>query len=221
MVDEDTQGQSDIPTSFLSLEALRHARQTPWKANLEIRRILLQPLAWWVLRQLDIGAGWTCYGLPIIQKHRDSTIKIGTRMSLRSSVRSNPLGPNHPVIISTRRTGSILRIGDDFGMTGGSLVVDEQITIGNRVWVGANTIITDTDFHPIDPELRQLDPLNAKTAPIIIGDDVFIGMNTLILKGVTIGERSVIGAGSVVTRDVPSNSIVAGNPARIIKERLA
>ena len=219
MVNEESQANPDIPASFMSLHALQLARETPWKATLEIRRILMQPLAWWVLRHLDIGEGWQCYGLPIIQKHRESSIQIGARMSLRSSVHSNPLGANHPVIISTRRANAVLRIGDDFGMTGGSLVVDQQITIGHRVWVGANTIITDTDFHPINPELRQLDPLNAKTAPVTIEDDVFSGMNVLILKGVTIGERSVIGAGSVVTRDVPSNSIVAGNPARIIKEQ--
>lgn len=219
MVNEESQAKADIPASFMSLEAVQLARETPWKATLEIRRILMQPLAWWRLRPMQIGAGWQCYGLPIIQKHRDSIIQIGARMSLRSSVDSNPLGVNHPVIISTRRANAMLSIGDDFGMTGGSLVVDEQMTIGHRVWVGANTIIADTDFHPIDPERRQRDPLNAKTAPITIGDDVFIGMNVLILKGVTIGARSVIGAGSVVTRDVPSNSIVAGNPARIIKEQ--
>lgn len=214
----DQQPASDIPPSLLSVSALQHAMDTPWKATNEIRRLLLLPLAWWALRGIDVGSGWLCYGLPIIQKHRHSTITIGDRLSLRSTVVSNPLGPNHPVIISTRRASANLTIGDDFGMTGGSLVVDQQITIGDRVWVGANTIIADTDFHPIDPDLRRVDPLNAKTAPVTIADDVFIGMNSLILKGVTIGARSVIGAGSVVTRDVPPNTIVAGNPAQIIRQ---
>ena len=219
MVDEsDRQGLPDIPDSFLSSDALRLAQDTPWKASLEIWRILMQPLAGWRLRQLELGSGWRCYGLPIIQKHRQSRIQIGERMSLRSSVISNPLGPNHPVIISTRRASAKLIIGDDFGMTGGSIVVDENITIGDRVWVGANTIITDTDFHPLDPEHRRLNPLDAKTAPIIIEDDIFIGMNTMILKGVKIGAGSVIGAGSIVTRDVPRGAIVAGNPARVIRQ---
>ena len=139
-------------------------------------------------------------------------------MNLRSTARSNPLGPNHAVIISTRRPSAVLTIGDDFGMTGGSLVCDERITIGDRVWIGANTVIADTDFHPLDPQRRGENPLAANTAPITIADDVFIGMNTLILKGVTIGARAVVGAGSVVTRDVPPDAIVAGNPARVIGE---
>ena len=103
-------------------------------------------------------------------------------------------------------------------MTGGSLVCDERITIGDRVWVGANTIIADTDFHPLDPQRRRESPLAALTAPIHIADDVFIGMNALILKGLHIGEEAVVGAGAVVTRDVPPRAIVAGNPATIIGE---
>ncbi len=210
---------TDIPESLVSLSALRHAMDTPWKASNEIRRLLITPFAWWRLRGVDIGSGWLCYGLPIIQKHRQSILKIGQGMSLRSTTVSNPLGANHPVIISTRRASASLIIGDDFGMTGGSLVVDEKMTIGDRVWVGANTIITDTDFHPLDPDIRRVRPLDAKTAPVTIEDDVFIGMNSLILKGVTIGKGSVIGAGSVVTRDVPAGCIVAGNPARVIRKQ--
>ena len=213
----DSQASSDIPMSMFSVEAARHALDTPWKATNEIRRLLIMPLVWWTLRGVDVAQGWRCYGLPVIQRHRRSMIQIGARMSLRSTVASNPLGPMHPVIISTRRAGSRLSIGDDFGMTGGSLVVDQSITIGHRVWVGANTIITDTDFHPLDPYLRQVNPLQAKTVPVSIADDVFIGMNCLILKGVTVGARSVIGAGSVVTRDVPEDAIVAGNPAQVIR----
>lgn len=208
----------EIPEALLSLNTLRQARATPWKAGNEIRRWLTLPLAAWALRGLDIGAGWRCYGPPIIQRHRQSRIRIGACMSLRSTARSNPLAPNHPVIISTRRPGALLTIGEDFGMTGGSLVCDERITIGDRVWVGANTVIADTDFHPLEPESRAARPLAARTAPVTIADDVFIGMNVLILKGVTIGAGAVIGAGSVVRRDVPAGAIVAGNPAQVISE---
>ncbi len=215
---EKTAQPVDVPESMLSRESLWQAQAMPWKANNEIRRLLILPLVYWSLRGLEVGAGWRCYGLPVIQRHRRSRIRIGARMNLRSTARSNPLGPNHPVIISTRRPGAQLTIGDDFGMTGGSLVCDERVTIGDRVWVGANTVIADTDFHPLDPGRRRESPLAAKTAPINIADDVFIGMNALILKGVTVGAGAVVGAGSVVVRDVPPGVLVAGNPARVIGE---
>lgn len=217
MGEERTQ-RVDIPNTLISTETLRQASAMPWKAGNEVRRFLILPLAHLALRGVEIGAGWRCYGLPIIQRHRSSQIRIGKRMNLRSFVRSNPLAPNHPVIISTRLPGAVMLIGDDFGMTGGSLVCDERITIGDRVWVGANTVITDTDFHPLDPQRRRVAPLDAKTGAISIADDVFIGMNALILKGVTIGAGAVVGAGSVVRRDVPTRAIVAGNPAQIIGE---
>jgi len=143
-------------------------------------------------------------------------MRFGEGLQLRSSVRSNPLGPNHPVILCVWQAGAILEIGHDFGMTGGSIVAAERITIGDWVTVGANTTIIDTDFHPLDPIQRRLHPQEAKTAPVVIENGVFIGMNCLILKGVTIGQGSVVGAGSVVTRDVPPGTIVAGNPARVI-----
>ena len=215
---EKTTEAVDVPASLLSMESLRQARDMPWKASNELRRLLMLPLAWWFLRGADIGAGWRCYGRPIVQRHRQSTLRIGRRMELRSTPASNPLGANHPVILSTRRAGAALIIGDDFGMTGGSLVCDQSITIGNRVWVGANTVITDTDFHPLDPERRRSKPLDANTAPIAIADDVFIGMHSLILKGVTIGVGAVVAAGSVVTRDVPAGALVGGNPAVMIRQ---
>ncbi len=207
------------PDSLLSPESLRLTLDTPWKARNEIERLLILPLArlQMALAGVAWGQGWKLYGLPIIQKHRRSTLAIGARLELRSTYRSNPLGPNRPVILSTRRPGAALIIGDDFGMTGGSIVAEERITIGNRVTVGANTIIADTDFHPLDALARQHLPLDGATAPITIEDDVFIGMQSLILKGVTIGAGSIIGAGSVVTRSIPARVIAAGNPAQVIR----
>jgi len=207
------------PPSLFSLQAVRLALETPWKARNEIERLLLIPLAWVGLRfaGVDVAPGWKFYGLPIIQKQRSSTMQIGRNCNLRSQVRSNPLGPNHACILSTRRPDAKLIIGDDFGMTGGSIVCEEQITIGDRVTIGANTVIADTDFHPLDSTQRYEAPLDGATRPIMIEDDVFIGMQCLILKGVTIGRGSVIGAGSVVTKDIPPNSIAAGNPARVLK----
>lgn len=144
-------------------------------------------------------------------------MKFGSGLGLRSSPKSNPLGPNHPVMICTWKSNAVLEIGADFGMTGGSIVVAERVVIGDRVLVGANTIIIDTDFHPIHSHTRRSNPEASRTAPVIIGDDVFIGMNCVVLKGVTIGRRSMIGAGSVVSKDVPPDTVAAGNPARVVR----
>ena len=103
-------------------------------------------------------------------------------------------------------------------MTGGSICVAQKVTIGDNVTVGANCTIADTDFHPLNAQHRSQHPQEGNTSPILIEDDVFIGMNCLILKGITIGCGSVVGAGSVVTRDVPPHVVVAGNPARVLKE---
>lgn len=199
---------------------MREVQNTPWKIWNEIQFWMTYPFVQIVfaLNRIKWRQGWHFYGIPIIQKHRQSTMQFGKNLQLRSSIQSNPLGPNHPVILCTWRANAILDIGDNFGMTGGSIVTAEQITIGNHVIVGANCTITDTDFHPLTPEQRQSNPQEAKTAPVTIQDDVFIGMNCLILKGVTIGSGSVIGAGSIVTRDVPANMMAAGNPAKIIKK---
>ncbi|MBL8166077.1 MAG: hypothetical protein JNJ61_29110, partial [Anaerolineae bacterium] len=104
------------PPPLFSLTAARMALNTPWKALNEIERLLLLPLAWLRCQVTGVGwgVGWKFYGLPIIQKHRRSTMQIGARLELRSTARSNPLGAQHPVILSTRRAGARLVIGDDF-----------------------------------------------------------------------------------------------------------
>ena len=101
-------------------------------------------------------------------------------------------------------------------MTGGTLCAAERIIIGNNVLVGANTTIIDTNFHPLSPEHRRSHPKEVATEPITIEDDVFVGMHCLILKGVTLGRGCLVGAGSVVTRDVPAGTTACGNPARVL-----
>ena len=196
------------------------AFDNPWKISNELWRwaSYLNIRLLFSLNRIGWGNNWRFYGVPIIQKHRQSTMRFGPGLNLRSTVRSNPLGPNHPVILCTWQAGAVLEIGEIFGMTGGTICAAEHITIGNCVIIGANCTIIDTDFHPLDPEVRRRSPQAVQTAPISIEDDVFIGMNCLILKGVTIGRSSVVGAGSVVTRDVPSGVIVAGNPAKVLRK---
>jgi acetyltransferase-like isoleucine patch superfamily enzyme len=198
---------------------LQSSLYAPWRVTNEVRRVVALPFIRLCFRWHNITwkSGWRIFGMPIIQRYRHSSIILGNGLCLRSWYESNPLAPAHPVVLATRKWGAIIRIGDNCGFTGTTLVAAERIEIGDRVIVGANATITDFDFHPLDPVERQRDPQAGQHAPVIIEDDIFIGMHSLILKGVTIGCGSVVGAGSVVTKDVPPHTVVAGNPAQVVK----
>jgi len=124
-------------------------------------------------------------------------------------------------------------IGDYTLLVGALVVADERVEIGSHCLISWNVGIADSDFHPVPAALRKLDaialapyapnrqprPREAiRAKPVVIKDNVWIGMNAIVLKGVTIGENSIVAAGAVVTKDVPPNSIVAGNPAVIVRE---
>jgi acetyltransferase-like isoleucine patch superfamily enzyme len=109
-----------------------------------------------------------------------------------------------------------LVIGDHIGMSGCSIAASERIEIGNYVLIGSVCLITDSDAHAIDPVDRRCNGAY-QTDAIVIEDDVFIGARSIILKGVRIGHGSIIGAGSVVTHDIPPMVIAGGNPAQVIR----
>ncbi len=112
--------------------------------------------------------------------------------------------------------GTNIRFGDDCFVNFGGIFLDvAPITIGNRVQFGPGVHLL-TPTHPLDAAQRATGVESA--APITIGDDVWIGGNVTVLGGVTIGARTIVGAGSVVTRPLPENVIVAGNPARILRQ---
>jgi acetyltransferase-like isoleucine patch superfamily enzyme len=162
---------------------------------------------------------WRLYGIPIIKKQRSAKLFIGKHFTACSSPYFNSLGVSQKVIIKVLNPSAKLSIGDNFGISGASISCSLNINIGNNVLIGSGTIITDSDAHPIHPEMRQI-PGEVKRKPIVIEDDVFIGARSIILKGVKIGKGSVIGAGSVVSKDVPPMTIMAGNPAKVVKEIL-
>lgn len=145
---------------------------------------------------------------------------IGDNYYISSGLHINPLARNLEASIKVNDKGCLL-IGNKVGMSSPVIWVHQSVTIGNHVQIGAGTLIMDSDAHSLH-YLKRRDlkiDLNCKhNAPIVIEDDVLIGANCIILKGVTIGARSVIGAGSVVVKNIPADSIAAGNPARVIKQ---
>lgn len=176
---------------------------------------------------VSLGAAAEFVGCAHISRARASRITIGKGARLLSAPRSNRHGLNRRCEISTLAPGAEIVIGDGFGGSGVVICAATKVIIGDRVMIGANSTITDTDSHPIHFADRH--PLahgqpaeyaysKTVSAPVVIEDDVFIGMHTLILKGVRIGRGAVIGAGSVVVKDIPAETIAAGNPARPLRK---
>jgi acetyltransferase-like isoleucine patch superfamily enzyme len=146
-------------------------------------------------------------------------ISLGENFSANSGINQNPIGGSNILRLITYKSSAKLTIGNNVGMSNATIVCWNSITIGNNVLIGGDTRIWDTNFHSIDPVIRTSGSDNdIKTAPIKIMDNAFIGGGSIILKGVTIGENSVIAAGSVVTRDIPADCIAGGNPCVVIKK---
>lgn len=143
-------------------------------------------------------------------------ISIGDNFYFSSGYGVNPIAGNLQGAVYVE-PGASLSIGNDVGMSSTRMWIHDSVTIGNHVKIGACVLITDTDAHPLDYMARRSSNDGTKSAPIVIEDDVWVGAHTIILKGVSIGARSVIGAGSVVTRSIPADCVAAGNPCRVIK----
>lgn len=194
-----------------------------------ITRIWLKLLKeWWQfyvplrLRGMGVvlGKDVRFYGMPIVSMVKGSSISMGDRVVLCSDSRFTALGVNHPVVLRTLRPGAKIVIGNDCGISGGSICAATNVTLGNECLIGANVTITDTDFHAIKTAGRRFNanPEDIGVLPVHISDNVFIGTGAVVLKGVSIGSNSVIAAMSVVCINVLPNLIMAGVLARLIKE---
>lgn len=150
-------------------------------------------------------------GFPSFKKARGSFISIGSGCRFMSLSTGNRIGLPHCCMLTTEGPQSLISIGDNCSFSGVSIWSFKSINIGNNVRVGANCVIMDGDAH-------QNDPRAGVNSPIVIEDNVWIGTNVIVLKGVTIGKNSLIGAGSIVTKDIPANVVAAGNPCRVVKQ---
>jgi acetyltransferase-like isoleucine patch superfamily enzyme len=197
---------------------LQRGLDTPWKAFNEVRRLALAPLAraYFWSHGVAWEPGWHIYGLPLIQRHRGSSISLGNDFVLRSWVSSNPLGTQRCVLATWTRSAR-LEIESGVKATGVVICAADRISIGADVRLGSGVMIIDSDFHPLQEAERAADPRAGNAAPITIERGVFVGTRAIILKGSHIGAGAVIGAGSVVSGDVEPGTLVAGNPARVVR----
>jgi len=180
---------------------------------------------WWqhpIPKNVVWGEGLYCETTQIfrfLRSKRDPALELGKCVSCYAGV-SFSIGEK-----------GYCKVGDYTLLNGALVMAEESIEIGSYCLISWNVGIADSDFHPIEPALRRIDAMAISpyskprpdrppigTKPVKICDNVWIGMNAVILKGVTIGENSVVAAGSVVSKSVPANVVVAGNPAVIVKE---
>jgi acetyltransferase-like isoleucine patch superfamily enzyme len=165
---------------------------------------------WWGVK---LGDNTKFDGKSFFKRYPKSTITVGNGCEFLSRPNSNLIGINRPCIISTLTEEAVLEIGDNCGFSGTVIGAFNKIKIGNNVRFGANTLITDSDWHPEDTRVGP-------AKPVTIGNNVWLGINVVVLKGVEIGENTVIGANSLVTKNIPANVIAAGNPCKEIAKLL-
>ncbi len=162
--------------------------------------------AWWGVK---IGRNAKFNGKCYFKRYPNSSIQIGNNCEFLSRPNSNQIGIDRPCMISTLTEEAIIEIGDCSGFSGTVIGAFISIKLGKNVRCGANTLITDSDWHLDDSRVGE-------PKPVIIKDNVWIGINAVVLKGVEIGENSIIGANSVVTKSISANVIAAGNPCKEI-----
>lgn len=180
------------------------------------------------INKVKYGKALKLKGCPFIYNKMGATLTIGDNCTIKSSFLSNLVGLYSRTIIVTRCRDAKIEIGNNVGISGATIYARKCISIGDNTCIGGNTKILDNDFHPIEYDKRnELLLGNAPedgeraswigTKAISIGKNCFIGCNALILKGTELGDGCVVGAGSVVSGKFPANSVIAGNPARVIR----
>jgi acetyltransferase-like isoleucine patch superfamily enzyme len=189
------------------------------KITTKVCSIGYTPIAWFylILNGAVVGPCLKVNGILKIHVTRRGRLVIGNNCKINSGSNHNLIGRQQKNIFWVE---GVLEIGNNVGMSCAAIVCNHQIKIGDNVTIGGNTVIYDSDFHSLVAYERKdaaLDRKYAKKSAVIVENNVFIGAHTTILKGVTIGENSIIGACSVVAKSIPPNQIWAGNPARFIK----
>ncbi|WP_340679941.1 acyltransferase [Paraglaciecola sp.] len=120
------------------------------------------------------------------------------------------------VKVNNQAAGTI-KIGNQVALQGSAIIAYESVTIADKVTLGPGVTIMDSSGHPMLGRGEDDEASRITSSPVLIKQSAWIGLNAIILKGVTIGENAVIGAGSVVNQSIPDNAIAMGNPAKVVK----
>ncbi len=168
------------------------------------------------LKGVSLGRGVTFVGRPIISVAKGSRLQLGDNARILSSLRSNPLGCFQPSVLRTLCPEAELVLEANAGISGCVLCAARSIHIGEGTIIGSGALLMDTDLHRPAGQWGWGNDPGHGARPIHIGRGVFIGARALVLKGVTVGDRAVVGAGAVVAKPVPPRHFAVGNPARMI-----
>ena len=141
-------------------------------------------------------------------------IEIGENCWLVSSWEGHP----YKTGIFSYLKESEIKIGKNTGLSGAVIFCRDRVLIGDYCWLSPGVIIIDNNSHAVSIDHTIREKGEIKSAPVILGDNVWLGMRSIIFKGVTIGDNSIIAAGSIVTKDIPANCLAGGIPAKVIKE---
>ncbi len=156
-------------------------------------------------------------GIPIIDIRKGSKLILGKNVRLGSRNSGYHLNMHGPVKLFADHRGAVIKVGDNTRIHGSCIHAFSRITIGKNCLIAANCQIMDASGHDLSfDDVANRINTSGSIKPVIIQDSVWLGVNTIILPGVTIGQGAVIAAGSVVVKDIPPMVLAAGNPAKVI-----
>lgn len=171
----------------------------------------------WIYPHFCLGKNVQCWGRLMVWMGKGSSVEIGDGGWLVSDNARAGIALYSPVKLRACDGAQII-LGEKVALNGTSITSRKRVVIEEGTIIAPNVIIVDTDFHkPWPPEQRFYGLGQENDREVRIGKNVWIGMNSLILKGVTIGDGAMVAAGSVVTRSVPANTLVAGVPAEVVR----
>ncbi len=174
-------------------------------------------LLWMRLCGVEISYDVCMRGWCFFWKNPRAQIKISQGVHFNAGMVENPVSGGNRLVLVAGHKDACLTIGKNSALSASVIYASSSISIGERVMIGAGCAIYDNDFHSIHSYDRSHGNTNIGVAPVVIEDDVWLGAEVTVLKGVRIGKGSVIGAKSLVTQDIPAGVVAAGNPACVIK----